>query len=1052
MGKKIPFPAQFFLGLTSLLCLASILIPGRGHCETYHQLSRNYYIQAQNLSRQKRYLDAAIVFDKAVQAEQQSSSPNLRALSLANNGAGFHFSLAGQHQKAISFFTKALELDKIRNDGPGQAAQLTNIAQEHEDLHHFKKAILFYKQALKLNKKFARPTTIANNLNNIGAIYQTTGKYKKALFYLTEALQVNTSHNNTEASISQLINISLISTSQGKFQQAIEFLTKALQRNEATGNKNREANILNNLGLQYQKAGNYSKSIKYLNDALDICERYNIVQGIPYVLNNLANTYQSQGNNNQALFLYQQSLAENKRSDNTPGIAINLNNIGQLYASQGQFDNALRTLQQALQLHTELGINPEIATDLSNIGQVYFSWGKHTQAIENYEKSLKIIKKSGDRITEVTLLNNLGNAYMISGHLNKSLLYARESLQLSQQMEKKDSAAESLRLISKVHILRGQYKDALLGLSKALDMYIESGLRPLEAETLLDIGMYHYILGDTALSITYNTQALDILEDLDRKPMTAQALTQLGLSYGSLGRYDKAIKHLHQSINILELIRKTAQGSTRRDYLASQLLSYQLLASACLRNGDAQATLSAIEQSHARLLLEQLSRLTEKQDIPSLQEIQKDLSEDEAILVYSNINQKKFILMVITDMDISMREISSKNILTTIQQNADSSLHLLLEKQRGQLIPLRPPGQDKLHPILKTNTSFQSIICLYRQALTDRDHKLSGQIGQTLYDALIDPVQQKISHKHSLIIIPDGILAFLPFETLITHNKQYLVQQYIIRYIQSLTIDTLLKKREYSGEDRQPLLALGGAEYNTENTPERGVTSWQEQEILYRETDRAMAANLPVGSAYARLGFGSWSNLPGTTEEVRQLTALVPGSEALFGSQVSEQRIKSYSQQGKLARYRVLHFATHGVVVPEIPALSALVLSQLPDNKTGEDGYLRMDEIARLNIKADFVNLSACETGLGKIYNGEGVVGLTQSFLVAGANGLSVSLWQVNDKSTAAFMTKMYEIVQDNTMGYAQALNEVKKHFIHGDYGHEWKDPYYWSPFVYYGE
>ncbi len=138
-------------------------------------------------------------------------------------------------------------------------------------------------------------------------------------------------------------------------------------------------------------------------------------------------------------------------------------------------------------------------------------------------------------------------------------------------------------------------------------------------------------------------------------------------------------------------------------------------------------------------------------------------------------------------------------------------------------------------------------------------------------------------------------------------------------------------------------------------------------------------------------------------------------ADIIIGSDVNETAVKTMSVQGELARYKVLHFATHGSADSQIPELSALVLSleaqeSLPAK---EDGYLRAGEIVDLDLKADFVNLSACETGLGKLYGGEGVVGLTQAFLLAGANGLSVSLWQVADDSTAQFMVAVYTLVED---------------------------------------
>ena len=149
----------------------------------------------------------------------------------------------------------------------------------------------------------------------------------------------------------------------------------------------------------------------------------------------------------------------------------------------------------------------------------------------------------------------------------------------------------------------------------------------------------------------------------------------------------------------------------------------------------------------------------------------------------------------------------------------------------------------------------------------------------------------------------------------------------------------------------------------------------------------------------------------------------------------------------------MVHFATHGDADAKIPELSAIVLSlsQTSDTTSKEDGYLQAGEIYHLNLQADFVNLSACETGLGTLYSGEGMVGLTQAFLSAGANGLSVSLWQVSDESTVQFMTALYTLIEEQGLQYAEALAVVKRRFLLGDFGEQWKSPYYWAPFVYYG-
>ena len=179
----------------------------------------------------------------------------------------------------------------------------------------------------------------------------------------------------------------------------------------------------------------------------------------------------------------------------------------------------------------------------------------------------------------------------------------------------------------------------------------------------------------------------------------------------------------------------------------------------------------------------------------------------------------------------------------------------------------------------------------------------------------------------------------------------------------------------------------------------------------------------------------------------------------MTGEEVNEQTVKQWSQDRTLAKYQVLHFATHGMAqlpYPNLntPELAALVLSQFaaPRSEDGnEDNYLRVNEVAQLKLKADLVTLSACETGLGKVFSGQSVIGLTQSFLLAGANGLNVSLWKVSDEVTATLMTEVYKAAAAG-QSYPEALTSVKRRFIAGEFGKKWQSPYYWSAFVYYGK
>ena len=344
---------------------------------------------------------------------------------------------------------------------------------------------------------------------------------------------------------------------------------------------------------------------------------------------------------------------------------------------------------------------------------------------------------------------------------------------------------------------------------------------------------------------------------------------------------------------------------------------------------------------------------------------------------------------------------------------------------------------------------FRKIVNYYRTLLKnpDADKETFEYVSRCLYKFLFQDIEKEISDKKELIILPDGILGFLPFETLIMPDGRYLCEKYIIRYNYSLTVSEMITGREYPST-RKNLLAIGGAVYKSDTYAKDMIKT--EYELLAMQKQYSNDRGNNKSSFYQDLGYSSWNNLPGTLAEVNEIATEIDKSTLLTGKQASESEIKSLSKSGELANYKILHFATHGIIVPEIPELSAIVLSQ--ETGSTEDGYLRMDEIVNLNIRADFVNLSACETGLGKIYGGEGVVGLTQAFLLAGARGLSVSLWQVDDISTKKFMIAMYEKVNNENISYYKAIHEVKQKFINGDFGEKYKAPYYWSPFVYYGE
>lgn len=1015
-----------------LLCILCIL------CQPYFAMAQevntaeHYSAQAEAFREQGRMVDAALLYEKSAAAELASPEKNLARAAERLFKAGTCYEAARQFEKAIAQYQQMLELDRTLGREVEIAADHNIIGEAYATWGKYAQAIEWYHQALELVSKLGQEAAVASCLNNIGLAYNALGQHDKAI---------------------------------KQYRQALEICRKL-------GDETTSAKIYNNIGVVFSSLEEYDQAITSYKQALDLYRKLDDAAGIPVILINLGRVYINKDEVNLGLHYFQQAQVFYQSLGKDAEVANLLNQLGNLFAEGGQYDQAFTQFQQALAIYRKLNREVDVGASLVRIGTIYHSWGQTDKALEYYQQALSLAHQLGRESGVAFCLTAVGSVYANKGQFHKALEYFQQAMAIERKLGLDEEVAANLNNIGAAHLLMGQHEKAIDHLHQSVELYRKLGLETKTYETLFNIGTIYSARAqhDKALDIFW--QVLENFRRINNGPSVASVLNSIGGVYFSMGQYDKAIEYYRGSIALREKIRKTATGDIRRDYLASVLGTYQHLAEVYAKTQDHQGLLEAIEQSRARLLAEQISGIEPELQLPTLAEVQQGLAADEAVLLFSNIDQDNVILMVITGSEVVVKELPKESFLVQGQRFYKDKVLLLLEKQRG--FDVQMDGKKK--PLLAQETGkkgdFETAVRYLRTSLihgtpageargfnvvatakkqdgkeaVEAEHGLS----RLFYDFLVGPVEESLAGKKKITILPDGILGFLPFEALVDHQNHYLAEKYAIQYAPSLTINALLKKRDYPA-NRRPMLAMGGALYNAQPQSTRGPENALQLAWIEKEATRAIEQNHSMRAVYAKLGVGRWANLPGTLAEVRKVAQIVPGAEILTGSTVSENTVKEYSKTGKLAQYKMLLFATHGMVVPEIPELSSIVLSQPKEEQGGEDGYLRMGEIAKLDIKADFVNLSACETGLGKIYGGEGIVGLTQSFLVAGANGLSVSLWQVADASTSRFMSELYKKVQQLGIGYSQAVAEVKRDFIKGVYGKKWQAPYYWSPFVYYG-
>jgi CHAT domain-containing protein len=308
---------------------------------------------------------------------------------------------------------------------------------------------------------------------------------------------------------------------------------------------------------------------------------------------------------------------------------------------------------------------------------------------------------------------------------------------------------------------------------------------------------------------------------------------------------------------------------------------------------------------------------------------------------------------------------------------------------------------------------------------------------------LLGPVADRLDKKR-LLIVADGALQYIPFGALPPPQKDYKSHALIIDYeIVNLPSASSLAmlRREFAG--RQPaagmVAILADPVLQSDDTRVRQAGAQAKTE--------AVAANGDLLRSATDVGIMSFPRLQATRREAEAILALAAEGKNLKALDFEASRATAGSPD--LADYRIVHFATHGLINNQRPQLSGIVLSLVDEQGRSQDGFLRAHDIYNLRFGADLIVLSACRTALGEEVKGEGLVGLTQAFMYAGAPRVVASLWNVQDRATAELMTRFYEKMLKEGMPPAAALRAAQVSMLKQA---RWKAPYYWAGFLLQGE
>ncbi len=541
-----------------------------------------------------------------------------------------------------------------------------------------------------------------------------------------------------------------------------------------------------------------------------------------------------------------------------------------------------------------------------------------------------------------------------------------------------------------------------------------------------------------------------------------------GLQLSKQKKYAEAVSFYEKAFDLYKPKVKAATGNERTNLLGLYTKIGGNLIACLFESKQNSKIFPVMEELKANGLL---ALKTGKNPV-SLSQLQQTLKPDEALLYYTdvlrgNITEGVYMAAVITKNDINYRYINTAGALMRVYVERNADIGEIEEKMARR--EMRQPQYTRYQTLDEAGYNqykkgdFVLVAELYRSFLNPNeggevqqkytDAAYRNYIANSFYTDLISRLEPWFKNKKRLYISADGVLNFLPFESFKNNENRYLVEDYEIAYVPSGTLLADLRSRPVPAY-KQNVLAFGDAKYEKYANPGRSLSVGADIKRLELEVEKSLQKNEPLDYAFATFSKEAMKYLKGAKAEVLAIQELVPKTDLYLDTHMTENEFKKLNASGALYHYKTIHLSSHASVHPYIFDLSGIAFSVYANPRDGEDGILTVREMAALNIKTDFMFLSACQTGLGKLVAGEGVQGLNQSMLMAGANSTLTTLWSVNDYGTMVYTTHLYDKIFNENKDYLTASTEVKRAFIRGDYSKQLdlSNPQFWAPFIYTGK
>lgn len=749
-----------------------------------------------------------------------------------------------------------------------------------------------------------------------------------------------------------------------------------------------------------RQIGELQKSIEMTERGLNLARQLKNREHEGSALNNLGVEYKELGDYEKGILYLTQALDIQRETDDKRGEAIVLNNLGGCYLLNGDLTKAEELYRQSIALRRVVKDRRGEANVLNNLGQVFARGDNHAKAIEYLDQALVIRRELKDKTGEAITLRNLATSYRTLGDLTKSLLFYEQSNQLAKQLGDRRVEAESAYGLALTERERGN-------LDKAIET-VSNGLALVEL-TRNEIVSPELRATYLASVFRYYELYIDLLQDrYERDKNPADIVLAFETSERARAR------------SFTELLRE-ARVNIRQGVdpkLIEQAQNAQEKLNLQYRRRTAALAQTAKPEMLAKITGEINSLTTELEDLQI--KIRRNNPR------YADLTQGATL-----DVKAIQNLLDDETVLLEYKLGDQRSYLWLVEKDSVKIYLL--PKRDEIE---KTAREFYDAILSHDKAKEKTIDGLAGKLGQMLLGSVASEIQNK-----RLAIVADGVLQLIPFAALQVQSSKPEVKNPLIESNEIIVLPSasVLAELRRSDESKPPskLLAIFADPIFEADDPRLSAT--EKITVVKSAALQSITRDFKFGENLPRL--------LSSRVEARNISALAPPNETISNLDFEANRANAMSEN--LADFRILHFATHGLLDTARPEFSGLVFSLYDKNGTPQDGFLRLDQIYNLNLNSDLVVLSACQTALGKDLKGEGLIGLTRGFIYAGTKRVAASLWKVDDAATAEFMRLFYRNLLQKKFAPSAAIQKAQNEMRQIP---RFRSPYFWAGFTLQGD